>query len=144
VAPDWDDYGQAGRPLVEYPKQIARLQVVWPNPLDTMAELEAMAFGRGSEKELFDLPAYQDVLFLYQLARQLHEDTSQGRGTGVDVLLPIGGETAPAPLMTALESSSVNSTIMGSLDLDVSSQAGGLQSMPLIDLDLPPRAKSKL
>jgi pilus assembly protein FimV len=144
VAPDWDDYGQAGRPLVEYPKQIARLQAVWPNPLDTMAELEAMAFGRGSEKELFDLPAYQDVLFLYQLARQLHEDTSQGKGAGVDVLLPIGGETAPAPLMTTLESSSVNSTIMGSLDLDVSSQAGGLQAMPLIDLDLPPRAKSKL
>jgi pilus assembly protein FimV len=151
VAPDWDDYGQAGRPLVEYPKQVALLQAVWPNPLDTMAELEAMAFGRGSEKELFDLPAYQDVLFLYQLARQLHEDSSQGKGTGVDVLLPIGGETGPAPLMTPLESSSVNSTIMGSLDLDVSSQAGNLspamqamQAMPQIDLDLPPRAKSKL
>ena len=147
VAPEWDDYGQAGRPLIEYPKQIALLQQVWRSPLDAMAELEAMAFGRGSEKELFDLPAYQDVLFLYQLARQLHEDSSEGKGTGVDVLLPIGGETAPAPLMTPLESSSIDSTIMGSLDLDVSSRPGGLsplQQIPQVDLNLPPRAKSKL
>ncbi len=148
VAPEWEDYGQAGRPLLEYPKQVARLQAVWPNPLDSMAELEAMAFGRGDEKELFDLPAYQDVLFLYQMARQLHEDSSQSKGAGVDVLLPIGGETSPAPLMTPLESSSMHSTIMGSLDLDVSSQHGStraaMHAMPKIDLDLPPRTKSKL
>jgi hypothetical protein len=150
VAPDWDSYGQAGRPLIEYPTQVARLQAVWPNPLDAMAELEAMAFGRGSEQELFDLPAYQDVLFLYQLARQLHEDSGQGKGAGVDVLLPLGGETAPAPLMTPLHTSpTVDSTIMGSLDLDVSTNQGALlpaavKAIQEVDLDLPSRKKPRL
>jgi hypothetical protein len=45
---------------------------------------------------LFDLPAYQEVLFLYQMARDLHEAENMGAAE-VDVLLPIGGRSAPQP-----------------------------------------------
>ncbi len=146
VAPEWDHDGHAGRTLEEYGKQISRLQAVWPKPLDAMAELEAMAFGRGNDTELFDLPAYQDVMFLYQMARQLHDDSGQGQGSDVDVLLPIAtGESGAAPMMTPLASSQgMSNTVLGGLDLDISSEIGRLArppAMPQIDLDLPPLSK---
>ena len=80
---------------------LPRLQQVWPRPLDAMAELEALLF-RKSRGELFDLPAYREVLFLYALARDLL-DREAVDPDHVDLLLPLadGGEfgsTAPLPL----------------------------------------------
>jgi hypothetical protein len=100
-APDWGvDLGH-GRALDDYPGVIPRLQQVWPRPLDAMAELEALLF-RKSRGELFDLPAYREVLFLYSLARDLLDRGAADNGA-VDLLLPMadGGmfsSTAPAPL----------------------------------------------
>ena len=65
--------GRTCRPaasLEDYPGVLPRLQQVWPRPLDAMAELEALLFRR-SRGELFELPAYREVLFLYALARDL-------------------------------------------------------------------------
>ena len=65
--------GRTCRPAVsleDYPGVLPRLQQVWPRPLDAMAELEALLF-RKSRGELFELPAYREVLFLYALARDL-------------------------------------------------------------------------
>jgi hypothetical protein len=100
-APDWEVDLQSGRLLSDYPIVLSRLQQVWTRPLDSMAELEVLMF-RTSQGELFDLPAYREVLLLYALARDLldHESVDTGR---VDLLLPLsdGGEfssTAPAPL----------------------------------------------
>ena len=42
----------------------------------SVAELEALLFRRGAGSEMFELPAYQEVLFLYQLARDLHDRIS--------------------------------------------------------------------
>jgi pilus assembly protein FimV len=88
-APDWEVGLQSGRDLASYPDITPRLQQVWRRPLDSMAELEALLFRR-SRGELFDLPAYREVLFLYAVARDLldHETTDTGR---VDVLLPLVG-----------------------------------------------------
>jgi hypothetical protein len=94
VAPEWQGDPKAGRTLDDYPLAMGRIQRAWPAPLDAMAEIEALLFRRGSEAELFDLPAYQEVLFLFQVARDLHQ--AEGAGTAdVDVLLPIGGRSAP-------------------------------------------------
>ena len=93
-APDWDADLQAGRSLEDYPKIMGWLQHVWPRPIDTMAELEALVF-RKDGGELFDLPAYREVLFLYSLARDAIDGES-GAGDSVDLLLPIGTEQAPA------------------------------------------------
>ena len=100
-APDWDADLQAGRSLEDYPGIVPRLQQLWERPLDAMAELEALLFRKSSRGELFDLPAYREVLFLYALARDLLDREGSDAGN-VDLLLPMadGGEfssTSPAP-----------------------------------------------
>ncbi|MDZ7590686.1 MAG: hypothetical protein U5L05_08340 [Rubrivivax sp.] len=101
-APEWGVDLQAGRSLEDYAGIVSRLQQVWARPLDAMAELEAMLF-RKSRGELFELPAYREVLFLYALARDLL-DREAVDPQHVDLLLPLadGGEfssTAPSPFM---------------------------------------------
>jgi hypothetical protein len=64
-----------------------------------MAELESLLF-RKTRGELFDMPAYRDLLFLYSLARDLADREPLETGH-VDVLLPIsdaGGYTQPMSL----------------------------------------------
>lgn len=108
-APDWDADLASGRSLEDYPGVIPRLQQVWTRPLDAMAELEALLF-RKSRGQLFELPAYREVLFLYSLARDLLD--REGADTGnVDLLLPLAdgsdfGATTPKPYL-ALERDSV-------------------------------------
>ncbi len=99
-APEWGVDLQGGRSLEDYAGVLPRLQQVWDRPLDAMAELEVLLF-RKSRGELFDLPAYRDVLFLYSLARDLLDRESADSGN-VDLLLPLAdigefGSTAPAP-----------------------------------------------
>ncbi len=99
-APEWNADLQQGRALEDYVGVLPRLQQVWPRPLDAMAELEALLF-RKSRGELFELPAYREVLFLYSLARDLLDREAADTGN-VDLLLPLadGGEfsaTAPHP-----------------------------------------------
>jgi hypothetical protein len=92
VAPPWGTELAMGRSLEEYPEVLQRLQRAWWAPLDAMAELEAMLFRKGGDAELFELPAYQDVIFLYQLARDLLQQDQEGThvpASQVDVLLPI-------------------------------------------------------
>ena len=88
VAPSWEDDLQRGRSLQDYPSVVATLQAAWPQPLDAMAELETLLF-RKHGGELFELPAYRDVLSLYAVARDLHRHVDDDAGD-VDVLLPLG------------------------------------------------------
>lgn len=101
-APEWGSDLQAGRTLEDYTGVVPRLQQTWPRPLDSMAELEALLFRR-SRGELFELPAYREVLLLYSLARDLldREATSVG---GIDLLLPLShgadfSSTRPTPYL---------------------------------------------
>ncbi|MBN8486420.1 MAG: hypothetical protein J0M20_01605 [Burkholderiales bacterium] len=92
-APDWDQGPQHGRTLEEYPDVVQRLQGLWSSPLNAMAVLEAMLFRNDEMQELFDLPAYKDVLLLYSLARDLYQQEGV-TAADVDLLLPIGDESA--------------------------------------------------
>ncbi|MCL4697658.1 MAG: hypothetical protein KJ023_11510 [Burkholderiaceae bacterium] len=102
-APEWGADLAAGRSLDDYPGVVPRLQQVWARPLDAMAELEALLF-RKSRGELFDLPAYREVLLLYSLARDLLDRKPADSGN-VDFLLPMSeaptefGATAPVPYL---------------------------------------------
>ncbi|CAD5373742.1 conserved exported hypothetical protein [Rubrivivax sp. A210] len=101
-APEWGADPAHGRTLADYSGVLPRLQQVWPRPLDAMAELEALLF-RKSRGDLFELPAYREVLFLYALARDLMDREAATTGE-VDLLLPMsdGGEfgsTAPTPFL---------------------------------------------
>ncbi|MEO5772045.1 MAG: hypothetical protein ABIQ29_08245, partial [Burkholderiaceae bacterium] len=143
VAPEWQADPKLGRKLEEYQLAIGRIQRAWPSPLDAMAELEALLFRRGGGAESFDLPAYQEVLFLYQMARDLHQAESAGSGSDVDVLLPIGGRSLPMtapegtivlrpefndgePMALSLEAPALPASLEldGDLDLDLSTRPG--------------------
>lgn len=101
-APEWGADLHGGRSLEDYAGVVPRLQQVWSRPLDAMAELEALLF-RKSRGELFDLPAYREVLFLYSMARDLMDREATDTST-VDLLLPLSdggdfGSTSPAPFL---------------------------------------------
>ena len=142
VAPDWQADPKAGRTLDDYPLVMGRIQRAWPAPLDAMAELEALLFRRGGGAELFDLPAYQEVLFLFQMARDLHEADGSG-SDDVDVLLPIGGRSAPpaAAEGTIVLRPEFNDGEPLALDLDLSTDHGddlppaAAESEPLLSLE---------
>ena len=86
-APQWGADLAQGKSLEDYDAVVPRLTQAWTRPLDAMAELEALLF-RKSRGELFDLPAYRDVLFLYALARDLM-DREPSDADQVDLLLPL-------------------------------------------------------
>jgi hypothetical protein len=91
-APAWAASGQEGSSLEHYPKVLGWLQQVWSRPIDAMAVLEALLFRRDGG-ELFELPAYRELLFLYSLARALLEpEGAEPHPPAVDVLLPLGTE----------------------------------------------------
>ena len=126
-APDWDSGLQHGRTLEDYPGIVPRLQQVWPKPLDAMAELEALLF-RKSRGDLFDLPAYRDVLFLYSLARDLMDREAVTSGN-VDLLLPLAdggdfGTTSPHPYFglehdSVFDSTGLDDAPTSPVDLDL-------------------------
>ena len=134
-APAWAEGVQQGRGLEGYPGVVPRLCQVWGRPLDAMAELEALLF-RKSRGDLFDLPAYREVLFLYAVARDLF-DRESGDAVNVDLLLPIHAEgdmlsTRPAPF-----DDSRHGTVDGGDD------TGGRPTAPVdLDLSAPDRATS--
>ncbi|MFO1220865.1 MAG: hypothetical protein U1E89_21065 [Burkholderiaceae bacterium] len=98
-APDWESDLQLGRSLVDYPKVVERLQRLWVNPIDAMTELESLVFRRDAG-ELFELPAYREVLFLYSMARDLAEHQG-GSQSPIDVLLPLVEEGGTFEATTA-------------------------------------------
>lgn len=95
-APHWDVGPLQGRALEEYPEVVDYLQSIWSSPIDAMAVLEAMLFRKDESQELFDLPAYKDVLLLYSLARDLWQQGGATPTDEVDVLLPLGEVNIPA------------------------------------------------
>jgi len=98
VAAQWNADPEQGRDLQDYPAVLATLQSCWSQPLDAMAELENLLFRKRSG-QLFDLPAYRDVLTLFSVARDLHRLAAQPVPY-VDVLLPLaaGGEASLGPM----------------------------------------------
>jgi hypothetical protein len=132
-APAWAEGLQQGRGLEGYPGVLPRLMQVWARPLDAMAELEALLF-RKSRGDLFDLPAYREVLFLYALARDLFDHESDNP-LNVDLLLPLHEKdemhsTRPAPFDDP-----------GHAPPDGADDAGGRPTAP-VDLDLSTPDKS--
>ena len=144
VAPDWNIDPKSGRSLEEYPLVVGRIQHAWPTPLDAMAELEALLFRRGAGAELFDLPAYQELLFLYQLARDLHQGSQPDDASDVDVLLPIGGVSPPVPEGTIVLRPEFNAGEEVKLDLDLTNEprqgTAADAAKPDLEFDLGPDA----
>jgi hypothetical protein len=146
-APDWDTGPASGRTLEDYPDTIALLEGAWQSPIDAMAILEGLLFKRDDTSELFDLPAYRDVLVLYSLARDLWQQGGGSTGTQVDVLLPLDDVDAAqrVPFPSARQ--------FNDLDPSTASDSGMLTSFEMtgfesghgggaVDLELPGEAAS--
>ncbi len=99
LAPQWQDDATHGRTLADYPEALEQVQRAWHAPLDAMAVIEALLFRRGSEDERFDLPAYEELLFLYWLTRELQQQESKAPPSQVDVLLPFEDSQVDAPVI---------------------------------------------
>jgi hypothetical protein len=138
VAPQWDADPEQGRDLQDYPSVLATLQACWSEPLDAMAELENLLFRKRSG-ELFDLPAYRDVLTLFSVARDLHRQDAQPV-PDVDVLLPLaaGGEISLSPASSIFDNLSPGTAESeeaqedrptAPVDLDLSEATGQLDSV---------------
>ena len=69
-------------------------------PLDAMAELEALLFRR-DDGELFHLPAYRELLFLYAVVRDLVERGEVDAPGGIDLLLDDEDVTGLKPILRA-------------------------------------------
>ena len=159
-APDWDTGPSAGRSLEDYPDTIAHLERAWHSPLDAMAILESLLFKRDDSSELFDLPAYRDVLVLYSLARDLWQHGGGQGGATIDVLLPLDDGALHAASVAAYPSArDVNDAALpeydlgldlDSVDVEGDTRSGMLTSFELtsfdpglpsageLDLELPP------
>jgi len=156
-APDWDTGPSAGRSLEDYPDTLALLEGAWRSPIDAMAILEGLLFKRDDTSELFDLPAYRDVLVLYSLARDLWQHFGGNTGPQVDVLLPIDDPGHAAPPAAYPSAREVNDRALPaqdagldleSVDVEGDTRAGMLTSFEVnhfdagrgdvhVDLELP-------
>ncbi len=110
VLPEWDADPEQRRDLQDYPDVLGAVQACWPQPLDAMAELENLLVRKRSG-ELFELPAYRDVLMLYSVARDLHRLVDEPT-SDVDVLLPLAASNelalmAPASIFDTLAAGKV-------------------------------------
>jgi hypothetical protein len=142
VAPDWQSDPKEGRSLEDYPLVVGRIQTAWPKPLDAMAEIEALLFRRGVGSEMFELPAYQEVLFLYQLARDLHQQSQPAEGSDVDVLLPISTDMAPLVDGAISLGPEFDGAQGMSLDLELDNTQTAQGDKPMLELDLGPDSES--
>jgi hypothetical protein len=79
---------------------MARLVAAWPTPARAMGVLEPLLFRQGAGAAPFDLAAYREVLFLYEVARDLAEHAS--RPAPVDVELPL--DEAPSVVSYPMQS----------------------------------------
>ncbi len=135
-APDWDVGPGAGRTLEDYPDTIAQVQGAWPHPIDAMAILESLLFKRDDSSELFDLPAYRDVLVLYSLARDLWQQSPEATGALVDVLLPLDDADSAPTNLGDLPELSAGPGFVAAPNPQAAAAAASSASLDLPDIDL--------
>jgi hypothetical protein len=128
TAPEWASGLHSGRSLQDYPDVMAAIESTWRRPAEAMATLEPLLF-RTDAQDLFDLPAYRDVLFLFTLARDLKEMPQESRADDVDLFLPLaqgGGGfalTGPSSLTPELTAGDGDGEGQDGLTLSLTPQA---------------------
>ncbi|MEJ8822910.1 hypothetical protein WKW80_12855 [Variovorax humicola] len=80
--PEFDEFSLGGRGLEHYRSALARIESQWPTA-GTLALIEELVFRKPGvhEDEAFDLAAYQELLLLYAIAKEV-----------------VDPDTAPAPI----------------------------------------------
>jgi tetratricopeptide (TPR) repeat protein len=74
--PAFDKFTDTGRGLEHYRSALARIESQWPAP-GTLALIEELVFRKpGVHEEAFDLAAYQELLLLYSVAKEVIDPDS--------------------------------------------------------------------
>lgn len=128
-APPWEADPRDARALAAYPEILQRLQLAWPVPAQAIELLEALLFRRDSSDETFELTAYEELLFLYAIARDVVEHTVDP--SGVDLLLPIGPDAVVSSITRAEVTQPPESWLRPA--------SGGVD----LEIDIDPRAPDK-
>lgn len=70
--PAFENFNETGKGLEHYRSTLARIESQWPAP-GTLALIEELIFRKpgASEDEAFDLAAYQELLLLYSVAKEV-------------------------------------------------------------------------
>jgi hypothetical protein len=104
-APAWESDPRQARSLEDYPAIVSRLQAAWKMPAPALDLVEALLFRRDASDETFELRAYEELLFLYAIVRDVVEHTTNP--DGVDLLLPLGDDDDHPPAIEHAEVSRV-------------------------------------
>jgi pilus assembly protein FimV len=88
--PEWGTPLDSGHELANYPAVISQLQAIWASHAQALEMMDGLLFRRQSSEEIFDLPAYRELLLLHSMARDLAHEAATSSLFNVDVLLPIG------------------------------------------------------
>lgn len=163
--PEFDNFAEVGRGLEHYRSALARIESQWPAP-GTLALIEELVFRKPGvhEDDAFDLAAYQELLLLYSVAKEVIDPDSAppapvtplsfvdtfGHGQEATAPLPIDGDTMPmhastdtAPLLPpslygAIDDGLQHDTVLVPEGTVVPAQARSpaAASLPRMDLDL--------
>jgi hypothetical protein len=116
-APSREDDPRAGRALQEYSGVLAHVVASWSPPSRAVALLEALLVRRDASPEPFELPAFEELLFLCTVAHDLAEHETNPEG--VDLPLPLGPDES-AITMVEVTRPFVPGSLEIELDLDLS------------------------
>ncbi|RYF34547.1 MAG: hypothetical protein EOO26_04070 [Comamonadaceae bacterium] len=108
--PEFDKFTETGHGLEHYRSALARIESQWPEP-GTLALIEELVFRKpgAHEDEAFDLAAYQELLLLYSVAKEVIDPDSAppapvtplsfvdtfGHGQEATTPVPIDADTMP-------------------------------------------------
>jgi pilus assembly protein FimV len=112
--PKFDQFEQTGKGLEHYRSTLSRIESQWPAP-GTLALIEELIFrkpGVNDEDEVFDLAAYQELLLLYSVAKEVIDPDSAppapvtphsfvdtfGHGQMATTPAPLEAQRAPEPV----------------------------------------------
>lgn len=140
-APGFDQHGQEGRLLEDYPSALSRIQELWPSA-QALAFIDELIFRQDSQTdaESFDLAALQELLLLRSVCKvvlAIRAGASLAPSTKPvasnkrrSSLRNIFGSTGPQPLFDseAGVSSMTPDTALGRLNLDIDLDAFGLET----------------
>jgi len=96
-APSWEEYGEQRRTLECYDPVFERIVAAWKTPTQAVDLIQALLYRRDASNETFELPAYEELLFLYAVARDVLEHMTNP--DGVDLLLPLAVEPEESAIM---------------------------------------------
>ncbi len=103
--PHWHLDGLQPRSIEQYPAALEDLSQHWASASRALAWLEVAIFRSGDLGKVFDLQAYDDLIFLYLVARDLvSTGSSQSQGL-IDLDLAAGSDADESPVFAKLSAS---------------------------------------